>query len=1325
MHALLRAAFAGAEVSARGWRRLRLILLNAVYTVVIGLAVVIGLGQLALPLLIGHPQHVERWLSQRLQREVTIGHLSGQWTRGGPRLILERVNVAADDSAAELDLPRAELSVDLHAAFRRDGHWSEFRVVGLDLRLDRDEDGSWHLHGIPKTSGEASMGALGALVLADVRLALNDPAHALNLDLRIPELRVSNRGRITRVQGRIGYADTPVPPVTLVADIDLGADAGQLYLTGDQLDLARMLSAQAPAGIRVMAGRADARLWARWQQSRIDDVRLILHAQDSMLAAAVPVELSTGLSVVPQTTLQSVQLAARWLSSAQGDWTLDVADARVTRNGIAYPPLRATLTRSGDAEPRLQAAFSGLPLEPVASVAGLSDTLPAPLRHWLYLGNPHGELAATVDFSSSEDYSVDVTLNAVGVQGVKKIPGIQRLDARLQGDAAGLLLSVPQQTVRLDYPHVFRQPLLMSRFVGDIIAWPDEDGWNVQTPSLQFTGEGYQGEAVGSVQLPHDEGSPLLDVSARVSQAEVIASKLFWPVNVMPPAAVRWLDDALLDGRVTGGRLVFRGELAHWPFADLSGRFEARAEIEDLRLAYLDDWPAGEQLSLVANFINDGMHVDLQGGKAMQLAIDSATASIPTFSHAVLDLKVASHGSGPAMLDFLRNTSIGHRYADYLSTLGIGGSGRIGFTLRVPLKHHEQLALDGKVDLVAADLDESAWDVHLGQATGAVNFREGGVRAPDLKVILDGHPAQLGLAIGSEVADPDHALEVRLSGLLPASSVFAGLPEIAPALQRLSGASDWRVAVDVGSAGGGHSASKRVRVESDLRGTAIDLPAPLGKPADAAWLFELSLELPYAGQVFSARLGEVVTAQGRLPAPGVPFAAQLQFGESDGKLTLPSHGVQISGKVAALDVGGWMELGAAVIDGNAGDDLFQGMRLDIGDLYLATHHFGAVALEVSSDAAGSRIGFGGAAIEGEISVPREDLARRGIAARLKHLHWPVSADDAAASPVSLTSIAPASVPPLHVWVGDLRFGNTRLGEVRLETFPSGDRMRIDQLVSKSASLDIQARGSWTGTAGHDQSQLVIDLNSPSIGRMLEAFGFAGVIDGGSAFAKLSAQWPGSPLAFDLAHVDGTLDIEVEKGRILDVDPGAGRLIGLLSLQEIPRRLALDFSDLFRSGLTFNAITGQFTLRDGSAYTDNLRITSPAADIAIRGRTGLRDRDYDQQMTVTPHAGVTLPVVGALAGGPVGAAAGLVVQGLLNKQINQATRSQYHVGGSWDKPDISLQARDHVHTPLPRIDVRKPAATGTPATDVVLPLPAWLEPLPEPDVLSPATPVPRP
>ena len=170
---------------------------------------------------------------------------------------------------------------------------------------------------------------------------------------------------------------------------------------------------------------------------------------------------------------------------------------------------------------------------------------------------------------------------------------------------------------------------------------------------------------------------------------------------------------------------------------------------------------------------------------------------------------------------------------------------------------------------------------------------------------------------------------------------------------------------------------------------------------------------------------------------------------------------------------------------------------------------------------------------------------------------------------------------------------------------------------------------------------------------------------------------GPPSSFELTKLDGTLKASIKKGRIPDADPGSARVLGLFNLAAIPRRLAFDFGDLFKTGFSFDSIDGTFKLKDGNAHTDDLKVLSPTADMLLKGRMGLKDKDWDQTIAVTPHVGGTLAIGGALIAGPVGAAAGALIQGVFNKQINSVARAEYKVSGSWDNPKITVIKKETV------------------------------------------------
>lgn len=1263
--------------------RLRFAVLALATALVIVFGVLAGLIQLALPWVERHPQQVERWLSQRLERTVVIGQVRGRWIGGGPVLALENVRIAAaDPQQPPLVIPNAELAFNPWALVRRNHAVSEFRIGGLDLQLVR-VDGAWQLHGldlVPKGGNEAfSMGALGAIEIRDSKFAVVDAEHDLDLRLGVPVLRLLNRGALTHVVGRVRLLGSDSPPLELVADLDLNQRSGEIYLGGRDLDLARAAARQTPGGVLIAGGRGEVQVWANVSAARLDQVRAKVDLREAQFGGVAPISLDgkTPLdekaAVAPRAAFERLAFAARWRRE-DGGWSFDLADF-VAASDPTTKPARLSIQRRGEeANPSYLAGAVALPLEPLGSLAMLFAAAPEGLRHWLYLAHPRGLVeSADLRWNGAADFDANAQLRGLDLGDANRAPGVAQLDLDLHGDAQAILLQLPQQALRIDYPRVFRKPFVFSQFGGDVIVRPGEEGWHIETDRLAFEGEGYGGELRGDVEL-HSGRRPFLDLYAVITHGDVIAAKLFWPTTNMSPKAIAWLDRGLVDGRLVGARAALRGDLADWPFRDYTGRMIARAEVADLDLIYDANWPHAEKVHAFATFENSGMQAEVASAESMGNTVSQANATIADFNQAVLDLGLRGEGSGATLLGFLRATPIGKRNEEALKDLDIGGKGVLGLKLNLPIKQIETLTLDGTVDLGGAKLDQRAYDLHFNEVAGQLRFNQKGMTVDGLDAKFRGRPVKLALAIGGAASDPRHAFEASLSGRYPATTVFADVPAILPALTRFPGDSTWKAGVDIDtSAAGGR---KRLTLQSDLRGTAIQLPAPLAKDADAALPFKLTLDLPYAGQAFEATLGNLVTVKARLSDAKRPFAARVEFGTAT-PTAPPTQGVSIGGRAPDFDAGGWIDL-ARLNSGEGGriGGVLQGIDLRVDDFLIGGRGFGEMRMNIDSNAAAATIRLDGKAAAGTLTIPNVDLASRGVTAKFQHVYWPDAPESAADDDKStLADTAPASLPPLHLVVDDFRLGKASFGSAEFESHPIANGMQIEKLQARSPNMDMSASGEWTGVAKNNHSKLAVELTAKNLGQMMAALGFSGLVDGGAARVAIDASWAGPPSAFALSKLDGTLDIDVSEGRFPDVEPGAGRLFGLLSLTEIPRRLSLDFSDFFKSGLSFNSIKGKFRLADGNAYTDGLAINSPAADIVVTGRTGLRAKDYDQQMTVSPHAGVTLPIVGAIAGGPIGAAAGLVMQGILHKPLGKVIAIRYHVLGSWEKPRIVAVARE--------------------------------------------------
>ena len=172
----------------------------------------------------------------------------------------------------------------------------------------------------------------------------------------------------------------------------------------------------------------------------------------------------------------------------------------------------------------------------------------------------------------------------------------------------------------------------------------------------------------------------------------------------------------------------------------------------------------------------------------------------------------------------------------------------------------------------------------------------------------------------------------------------------------------------------------------------------------------------------------------------------------------------------------------------------------------------------------------------------------------------------------------------------------------------------------------------------------------------------------------------------LSRLGGSATIRIDQGQLLTVAPGAGRVLGLLSVGALPRRLMLDFTDLTDKGFAFDSVKGDFEFRDGNAYTSDLVLKGPAAEIGIVGRTGLVARDYDQTAKVTGHFGGPLAAAGAIAAGPAIGAALLLFSTVFKEPLSGIARGYYRITGSWESPKVERigagAAREAQHNASP-------------------------------------------
>ena len=462
----------------------------------------------------------------------------------------------------------------------------------------------------------------------------------------------------------------------------------------------------------------------------------------------------------------------------------------------------------------------------------------------------------------------------------------------------------------------------------------------------------------------------------------------------------------------------------------------------------------------------------------------------------------------------------------------------------------------------------------------------------------------------------------------------------------------------------------RLRLRSNLVGTALDLPAPLRKPAAQTLATEIDIRLPLESGEVEATLGNLLSLRSRSSNGRTGLRLQLGGGPAGAP---PASGLLVGGRVERLDALDWAGIGAG---GSGSADMpLRRIELEAAHLQVLGSDVGAARLVVAPAPRGTSIQVQGAGISGALLVPTQDGAT--VAGRFERLHWslPVADRDAAPANPPATGADPAAVPPLLLDVADLRIGKAAMGRARFRSTPVAGGLRMDEFTTAGGKQRLSASGSWLGRGAAARTQFKLDVASDEIGALLDGFGFGGQVAGGKGRINVEANWRGGPGEFGLTTVEARLGTDVRDGQLLEIEPGAGRVLGLLGVAQLRRRLTLDFSDFFSKGFAFDRIQGDATLAQGQLRTDDLAVRGPAAEIHVRGSTDLRNRRFDQTVEVRPKSGSLLTAVGALAGGPVGAAVGAVANAVLDKPMRGIGAKTYRVTGPWAEPKVETLARD--------------------------------------------------
>ncbi len=1225
-------------------------------------SVVVALRWWILPNINQYRPDIEAGISQTLGQKVAISKIESGWLGLRPHLKLEQVVVHDPAGLPTLTFDHIDATLSWYSLLVAELRLHRLEITRPRFELTREANGLIYVKGFTVAINDTKTpNHFGNWLLRQESIQLNHATLEWRDNQRgAPPLLLSDVGlRMVNSGSRHRFGFVATAPRELASTFDVRGDfqgksfdhlqgwSGRLYVDLGATNITAWRT-WINLPYRVSQGNGAMRVWAEFQQGRPIAFSALVQLQK--------VKTRLGLKL-PELDLAQLSGHLGWRELPRGFEFESMRMEVDAGAGRRFTTQNLFGRYEAPADKKLeQGEFRAEGLN-IAPLLALSEYLPLSVeqRNRLKEVSPQGVFKTlamkwTGPPEAPTDYSVQGEFSKLGIQALGKLPGFANVSGALQADENGGSLELSGKQALLDLPLVFRQGLQFDAL--NIAA-----KWRIKNRHLQldvdkatFANANLQGDASGTYEILPD-GSGKADIEGRLTRADAAAAYLYLPRTV-GDKTYHWVQTALVKGSSDDVRVKLKGPLNDFPFADdRNGIFQVTAKVKDGTLQYVPSWPRIEQIQ--ANLDFHGGRLDINGaqGTIYNTRIMRAKIAIADLAHHDPMLEIDGETQGPTMeqLRFIEESPVGASLENLTGQMRAEGNGKLTLSLRLPLERLQDARVAGNYQFQANKIWLALNAPPFDKTSGKLEFTENGISIPRVTAQFLGGP----VTIGSRTT-PDGVLRIGVAGRFSADGLQKAFP--GPFSQRLQGSSEWSASIAMRK-----SAANLVLV-SNLTGLASELPYPLEK--SAAEKMPLKFERRYIDgghDALTMNLGKQIAAQLLRDTTGAEAkVVKGKIALGDTAATPSQAGVWVDGKLEQFDADLWRSLVYAS-EGEPPLLPLAGIQVQVKTLDFLGRRFNHFKMDALSKEDAWQASIASDEMQGDVNW-RESAGGR-MAARFTHLVYPDAAPERGVKPAGGHDL---QLPALDIVIDDMQLKKANLGKVELQANKQGEDWRIDRLRISNPDATLSADGVWQSWLAQPQSKMKVNLEVVDIGKFLARMGYPDRIRGGVATLNGDFNWRGSPQDFNLATLSGNMKLETHRGQFMKVDPGVGKLLGLLSLQSLPRRLTLDFRDIFSEGFAFDSILGVMNVNQGVVSTNDFVMQGPAALVTMTGTTDLVRETQNLRVKVVPVVGDSVSLL-AFLGGPVAGIGTFVLQKLLKDPLGQIAAYDYAVTGTWDNP----------------------------------------------------------
>lgn len=1272
----------------------------AIAAIIIVAGILVSVSRLMTPWLNDQLPDFEAWATNLLHAPVKIGHVEISWSGYEPELSFTNVTVI-DSKTQKPKFAVRELVINFsvwHSLTSWKPVLQSIRVVGVHLTIHKPTSGKFLIKefsnlgitdnstGAPTNFNEILLWlfAQPSLILEDIDIDYQLASQATQ-SVTIEQLILKNDASNHQLTGEaVLNQDIPLTGKINLTWTGTVLDFSQipknltahLYLYLEGVSLPQWLGQFSWRDLQIKEGLGSAKIWAEWSDSDLQKVQSQFQFYNFQIES-----LST------QQTEEIVRLSGHIGWRREGEKQIFAGnDILIDLPEHLWPTTNFTVvtTQAADGSYVINSARAGyLDLHDTKELILASGLVPTETEKQVTAIDPKGEVRGLFvnvpngSFSDLMNLTLEGQFSGLSFNSWQNLPAVSNATGIFSwnGNQGNLKLDSHQFSVAFK---LFPKPLRFDQVVASA-NWEKEkdNSWAVHLNNFQLLNTDLDAHGAMGLTIP-EKDSPTINLSAFFNLFKANNISNYVPATGMEPDLVTWLTNAFSSGKIEAGKVIMQGRLADFPFTNKNGTFLVSGLLKDFDLNYAPKWPALRHMNGRLTFSGSSMTVDVELGQLMEGKVTNLHAIIPyigALGPQILHVQGLIQTDMSEALSFIRNSPLQNTIGKDMEGMKLRGPMQLNLGLVVPLRHPDKTEVKGDATFNNVNLDLALWDLSIDKLKGALHFSEQDLQATNLQGEVMGQPALLNLATQNPKGKAAY-LKATLQSTLSIPAVEKWLK--ISISQYVQGSSPFQAELHLAHA---QSEASQINIKSDLKGIAVDLPSPFGKQAADASDLEFNITLKPKQPIFAeVHYDKSISAAVNFKSTdqGLQFdRGQLLIGA--GKASIPPQpGLEVVAQFKKLT---WEILDPYVkwfqeqlkkiqaTETNENEttstlsDVFRQVTVKADSAEFLGQQLGNAEVRVSKPNNDWLININSAQIAGMVTVP---VSFTSVQGKFQRIHLAKTSGKGGGKIVD-----PKTLPAITLSAHDVRYDDMYLGNIYIQTTPSANGMQIKQLQATTDAMNLQATGSWRGDTKESTTRLQGRLNSPNVSQMLTQLGLNGSsITGSSGNVQFDLTWPDAPYNVAMGILSGSLRIQVGAGSIINLSKsteskiGLGHLFNLLNLQSIS-----SLTDLFQKGYSYNSMKADFRLQKGEAFTNNLYIDGKIASVALTGRIGLREKDYNLLIRITAYVSTGLPVAAAVvsAFNPIVGVAAWVADKVISSQVNKVTTYHYHITGSWENP----------------------------------------------------------